>query len=301
MKAFLLAAGFGERLRPLTESMPKPLAPVMNVPALCYALTLLKEAGVTEVVCNLHHLRECIRDFFRAHNNFGIDLVFSVEETILGTGGGLMKCRALLDDGPFFYINSDIIADIDLASLARDHDRTGARGTMVVAPCAEGGGRVAVRDGAVVNLRSLLAREETPRHDFVGAAVFDPEIFDRLSSGVSDIVETGLISIAREGALAAFEYGGPWYDIGTPESYRRANIDLAEGGMALLERIHGATGFKPGAVSSRAAIGEGVRIIRSVIGEGCRVGKGALVEESVLLPGSSVGPGERAVQCILLP
>lgn len=301
MKAFLLAAGLGERLRPLTASMPKPLVPVMNVPALCYAITLLKEAGVTEVVCNLHHLRGSVRRFFSEHEHFGISIVLSEEDLLLGTGGGLMKCRHLLDDGPFYYLNSDIVADIDLKSLARAHAESGARGTMAVAPCPEGSGRVAVLDGAVVNLRSLIPRDETPRHDFVGAAVLDPAIFRGLRSGVSDIVETGLISLVREHALAAYEYRGPWHDIGTAESYRVANVDLARNGMGVLERIPGATGFKPRALSARAEIDAGARIIHSVIGDGCRVGEGALVEESVLLPGCGVGPGERVVRAVLLP
>jgi NDP-sugar pyrophosphorylase family protein len=209
-----------------------------------------------------------------------------------------MECRQLLDDGPFFYLNSDIVADIDLASLARAHAGSGARGTMAVAPCAEGKGRVTVREGAVADLRSIIALEETPRHDFVGAAVLDPAIFDRLRSGVSDIVDTGLISLVRENALAAYEYRGPWYDIGTPESYRIANVDLASNGLAVLERVSGATGFTPRVLSAEAAVAPSARIIHSVIGDGCRVGEGALVEESVLLPGARVGPGERVMRSL---
>ena len=301
MKAFLLAAGFGERLRPLTERIPKPLAPVMNVPAVCYSLTLLKRAGVTALVCNLHHLRDAIRSFFRSHENFGMDVVFSDEESILGTGGGLMKCRSFVDDGPFFYVNSDIIADIDLGSLARAHASSGGRGTLAVAPSTMGRGRVTVRHGGVVDLRSILGRGGEPRHDFLGAAVLDHSIFTHLAQGVSDIVDTALISLAGMGSLAAYEYGGPWHDIGTPETYRLANIDCAVNGMAILEEIPAATGFAPSDIAPGSVIDEGARVVRSVIGEGCRVGPGSLVKESVLLPGAVLGEGAHAVGRVLLP
>lgn len=292
MKAFLLAAGYGERLRPITNFMPKPLVPVLNVPAVCYALTLLREAGITDVVCNLHHLPGQIEEFFRSHDNFGMNVVFSREPAILGTGGGLANCREELGGGPFVYINSDIIADIDIRTLAAALGDAGAGGVLAVRRTAPGSGRVAVSDGRVVNLRNILPGTPPPDHDFLGVAVLSPSIFGHLAGGYSDIVETGLIPLAREGALVCREFGGMWHDIGTIESYRAANVGLIDMGAGYAGRVRDAVGIGPAAVSKGATLGPGARVRRSVIGDGCYVGEGAVVEESVLLPGARVAPGE---------
>jgi mannose-1-phosphate guanylyltransferase len=292
MKAFLLAAGYGERLRPITDGMPKPLVPVMNVPCVCYALTLLKEAGVTDVACNLHHLPEKIEAFFRAHDSFGMNITFFREPAILGTGGGLANCRGLLDGGPFVYINSDIITDIDIRALSAAAGAAGAAGALAVRRTHPGRGRVAVNGGRVVNLRGILPGTPAPGHDFVGVAVLTPAIFDHLAAGYSDVVETGFIALAREGGLVCRELDGMWHDIGTVESYRAANVELIDMEAGYAGRVRAATGIAPEAVSPGAALGPGARVVRSVIGKGCSIGEGAVVEESVLLPGVRVAPGE---------
>lgn len=123
-------------------------------------------------------------------------------------------------------------------------------------------------------------------------AVLTPAIFDFLDGGYSDIVETGLIALARAGALACREFGGTWHDIGTIESYRAANLALIDMEAGCAERVRAAAGIAPAAVSPEAVLGRGVRVSRSVIGSGCMIGDGAVVVESVLLPGARVGPGE---------
>lgn len=298
MKAFLLTAGYGERLRPITDRVPKPLVPVLNVPAVCYALTLLKEAGVTGVVCNLHHLPAQIEAFFRSRGGFGMSVSFSHEPAILGTGGGLANCRDLLDGGPFAYINSDIIADIDIRDLAAALNEARAGGVLAVRRTEAGRGRVTVRDGRVVNLRNILPGTPPPDHDFLGVAVFSPAVFDYLPVGFSDIVETGLLPMARDGALLCREYGGTWHDIGTIESYRTANIELLDMDERYAGRVRAATGLGPSVVSGGAMIAEGAVVRRSVIGEGCSIGEGAVVEDSVLLPGARVAAGERVARSV---
>ena len=296
MKAFLLAAGYGERLRPLTDRIPKPLAPVMNVPSICYALTLLKEAGISEVVCNLHHLGGAIEAFFRAHNYFGMTVTFSKEDDILGTGGGLANCRELFADGPFVYLNSDMIADIDLGAVMRAHAASGSAGTLVLAPAAPAGGRVTVRDGRVVNLRNILTVEARPEHDFLGAAVLSPGIFPYLKEGFSDIVVNGFIDLAQHNDLGYYQHAGAWHDIGSIESYRAANLALIGMPDSCKKRIRDATGLEPSVLDGAARIGAGATILRSIIGEGCVIGGGARVEDSVLLAGASLPAGAAAVR-----
>ena len=121
MKGFIFAAGLGERLRPLTENTPKSLLPVLNLPSVCYAVYLLKEAGIDHIICNLHYRYADIINFFKTYNNFGLHIEFSTEESILGTGGGFKKCEDIIGDEEVLLINADIIIDLDPVSLIKCH------------------------------------------------------------------------------------------------------------------------------------------------------------------------------------
>jgi mannose-1-phosphate guanylyltransferase len=298
VKAFLLAAGYGERLKPLSDRIPKPLMPVMNVPSICYAITVLKEAGISEVICNLHHMQAEITDFFREHDNFGLKMIFSREETILGTGGGLATCREHFKHGPFVYINSDIIVDINLKAVVKSHEASRRGSSLIVSLNQHSEGRVTLQGDRVVNLRNLLPVYVRPEFDFIGIAVLYPEIFRYLKNGFSDIVETGLIELTNKGSLGYYRHDGVWHDIGTVESYRKANAGLINMNALWKERIFLATRIMPCAISSEAIIENGASITRSVVGGGCRIGAGSVVTESVILPGTSVHEGESVVHSV---
>jgi len=132
MKAFILAAGFGTRLRPLTDHIPKPLIPILNIPSLFYTFFLLRQAGITEIICNIHHHSLAIRRFIEASDLPGLTITFSEEPVILGTGGGLKKCENLLGTDEFLLVNSDIITDIDFRALIRHHHQSGRPGTIAL-------------------------------------------------------------------------------------------------------------------------------------------------------------------------
>jgi len=297
LKAFLLAAGYGERLKPITDTIPKPLVPVLNVPVICYSLMLLKEAGICDVMCNLHYRHGQILDFFKQHQYFGLNMEFSIEDRILGTGGGLLKCREYFQDGPFVYINSDIIADIDLSDLVKKYDSAHLNGSLAVAPSSIG--TVVAQGDRIVNLRNLLHTDRKPEYDFIGAAVLSVDIFKHLRSGYSDIVETGFIELAGEGKLGFYEHGGEWHDIGSIESYRNTNIKLIGTDYIFRKRLYTATGMIPQALSDSARI-DNAFINRSVIGEGCIVDDDAVVEESVLLPAAHVLSGEKVIRKVVI-
>ena len=114
MKAFLLAAGYGERLKHLTEEIPKPLIPVLNVASIEFSIMLIKESGITDVMCNLHHKYRDIIAFFEKKDFFGLNIRFSIENEILGTGGGLKKCES------FFALACGVNPfDVSLYSLVK--------------------------------------------------------------------------------------------------------------------------------------------------------------------------------------
>lgn len=133
MKAMIFAAGKGTRLRPLTDSMPKALVSVAGKPLLQHTIEKLKASGFNEVIINVHHFADQIIDFVRANNSFGIRIEFSNEsEKLLDTGGGVKRASWFFDDGqPFLIHNVDILSDIDLGALVKQHRESNSTVTLV--------------------------------------------------------------------------------------------------------------------------------------------------------------------------
>lgn len=296
---FVLAAGLGERLRPLTDLVPKPLTPVMNVPALVYSLMLLREAGIEEVVVNLHHLPGAIRDYLESKNRFGFKIHYSPEKEILGTGGGVKKCEHLLGGGDFALVNGDIVSDIDLRKLIDRHRAAGSAGTLGL--CRTGAaGPVSVKDGRVADFKNFLGTGLPGALEYTGVAVLSPEIFRHLERGPSSIVYTGYTALVKHTGLDYYEHRGFWRDLGTVESYREASMALLEDDRGLGARLSSAMGVEMRAVDEEAQLMAGAKLRRCVAGAGCVVGENAEVRDSVLLPGSVVRSGavvEKAVVC----
>ena len=227
MKAFLLAAGFGERLRPLTDTTPKPLVPVGGVPCICYSLACLKAAGISDLVCNVHYRTEDVMAFFRDNRNFGFNISFSVEEEILGTGGGLEKCRDHFTED-FIMINSDIVSDLDLRAVMNTHEAEGSGGVIAVYDSCRGNATVSVKNGTVRDFKNDLGTGITPRYDYMGAAVLSPSIFSYLSKKFSSVVYTGLTGLVQSHGLSYYEHKGMWKDIGTVEDYYNTDREMKE-------------------------------------------------------------------------
>ncbi len=132
MKAMVLAAGLGTRLRPLTDILPKPLLPVAGRPLLEWNLLLLKRHGITEVIINLHHLGEQIVRALGDGARLGLRLAYSHEPTLQGTGGGIKQAAPFLKDGAFLVLNGDTLSDCDLTALIATHRASGALATLAV-------------------------------------------------------------------------------------------------------------------------------------------------------------------------
>ena len=303
MNAFVLAAGFGTRLQPLTDSMPKPLVPVLNVPSLCYSLFLLKAAGIRRAIINIHHHPESLQRFFDRHDFGSLEIVLSEEREILGTGGGLKKCEKLLDGEEFVLINSDIISDIDLSALIETHKRSGCGGTLALheTPLAAEIGHVGVRDGRVLDFNNRRGTGLLSPFIYTGTAVFSPEIFRHLKAEFSGIVETGFYGLVENEGLAFFEHRGLWQDIGTLPNFYRANLDDNLRILQLAERMKREIGFLPRMISGDASISPDARVKNSVVGANCAIAAGAVVERSVLLPGTIIERGETLRNAIAAP
>ena len=245
MKAFIFAAGFGKRLIPITRDTPKPLVPVSGIPSICYAITVLKEAGINDVICNLHYRYKDILKFFKDNNNFDMNIEFSIEEEILGTGGGLKRCESFFSNETFVIINSDIITDIELTHLIESYNTTEHMGMLSLFRSSDPRSRstVAVDGGSIIDFNNILNTEVDMEYDYMGIAVLSPVIFNYLEEGYSNIVNTGFTGIIKEHSLGFYEHRGLWEDIGSIESLDVIDVNMKNTGEKLLKRINEATGF----------------------------------------------------------
>jgi len=301
MKAFVLAAGLGTRLAPLTDHTPKPLIPVLNIASLFYTFFLLKQAGIKEIICNIHHHGDAIRRAIESSELSGLTITFSEESVILGTGGGLKKCEHLLDDDNFILVNSDIITDIDFSKLMQQHKSSGRDGTLTLFETPDAGsiGYVGVEDGLVKDFRNLRHTGLYSSFIYTGAAVLSPEIFRFMKAEFSGIVDTGFAGLIDNGGLSYYHHKGLWMDIGTMHNYWLANIETNCGMRNLFEPMHRAIGLSPHSISPEALISADATISNSVIGAGCTIGAESTITNSVLLPGVTIKPGSTIDNAII--
>ncbi len=225
MKGFILAAGFGERLRPLTEIYPKPLLPVWNIPSLLFPLLQMRTAGIRQVCINTHYKSEAIIAFIRSLQ-MDMEIVISVEETILGTGGGLKKCADFFGNDDILLMNADIIADVNLFELINIFSKRRQGGTLLLyqTPDANSIGWVGVQGDQVVDFRNLRGTEIKTDFIYTGIGIFSSSILQHLCAGFSSIVTTGFTGLIETTGLNWHLHQRHWQDIGTWEAYTSLNL-----------------------------------------------------------------------------
>jgi NDP-sugar pyrophosphorylase family protein len=245
MKAMILAAGLGTRLRPLTNDRPKALVEVAGRTLLEIAISRVRVFGVREVVVNAHHHAGMIVDFLKAHDNFGMRIVVSREEELLDTGGGLKKAASFFIDSngssqePFILHNVDVISTIDLGRMTSFHIEKAALATLAVQDRetsryllfdeqGELCGRRAGRDGQDQVVRPA---EQLAPLAFSGIHVISPEIFAKMKEeGAFSIIDAYLRLAALGEKVAAFRADEfYWRDLGRPVSIVEAARDLTSG------------------------------------------------------------------------
>ncbi|MDH5180542.1 MAG: nucleotidyltransferase family protein [Gammaproteobacteria bacterium] len=219
MKAIILAAGRGERMRPLTDSTPKPLLKVNDRALIEYHLANLLQAGITSVVINHAWLGRQIEEYLGDGSRYGVSIRYSPEGEALETGGGLFNALPLLGDGPFIAVNGDIWTDYPLQSLPREPDGL-AHLVVVNNPPQHPNGDFAL-DG------DRLLSEGEPKFTFSGIGVYRPELLDGQTAG-----KFPLAPILREAManrlISGEHYYGQWYDIGTPQRLAVLDQQLRE-------------------------------------------------------------------------
>ena len=301
-RAFVLAAGRGTRLRPLSLERPKPAWPFFDVPVAAWVVGMLSAAGVRRVVLNRHHLGEALQQALEPWIPGGLRLDWSPEPRLLGTGGALVPWREALSGGPFFLANADTVQELDLAALARAHRARGALVTLSVAEAPPGGDAPLEVDDSGRVVRLLDARSPGSRPGrpcaFTGVHLLEPEILAHLPDPPFCIVADVHRALVARGAPVyahRLEGGAFWSDLGTPSRYVSAHVEF----MAR----HGAPGAAAGRqVEGGARAGDGRVIGPAFLGEGCRLGVGARVGPGVVVGrGSEVAAGARVERAVLWP
>jgi len=299
VRALVLAAGLGTRLRPLTNRVPKPLLPVGGVPILGHTLGQLAAAGCEAVAVNLHHLGDQIRQRF-GDSFADIPLTYSEEPELLGTLGALHPLKDFFAPADLvLLVNGDSLCKWPLKRLIRHHLATGAKATLLLAsrpsPAEFGGGVGIDRSGRILSLRpgGPERGEVASRLVFAGAHVFSPDLLAPLGPGPSDIVRDLYKPLLAEGAhLDSVVTSRRWHDLGTPQRFLEASLDWARASWP--ERL-----WRRSWVAQDAGLGAGARVRASAIESGARLGEGAVVERSILLPGARVGKGSHVREAIL--
>jgi NDP-sugar pyrophosphorylase family protein len=245
MKAMILAAGLGTRLRPLTNDRPKALVEINGHALLEITLRRLRSFGVHDVIVNVHHFADLVIDYLRANDNFGMHVEISREQVLLDTGGGMKKAASFFvdkagnRDEPFLLHNVDVLSSIDLNKMVQFHNENGALATLAMQQRetsryllfdeqARLCGRKAVRDGVPEFVQTA---EHTEALAFTGVHVISPRLLSMLSDEEVFPIVAAYLRLAAQGekilAFRADQYY--WRDLGRPESIAQAAQDMAGG------------------------------------------------------------------------
>lgn len=321
MRAMVLAAGLGTRLRPITYGVPKPMVPVVNRPVMEHIVRLLARHGFTETIANLHWFPETIESHFGDGSAFGVELSYSREEQLLGTSGGVRKAAGFLGDS-FLVISGDALTDIDLTAMREfheSHDGIATLATKRVDDTSQFGVAITGADGRIQGFQEKPEPAEA-LSDLAncGIYMFRSEIFDFFP-------EPGTSKAASEGDPAGFadwamdvfpallegdipfyshEVEAYWNDIGNLEELREGNLDALDGAVEIElegEVLDGVRTGSPDAEEGKLSgpvllgpgceLGEDVRIDGpAVIGDRARIGEGCRLREVIVLPGAKIAP-----------
>ncbi len=281
--AFLLAAGFGTRLQPLSLSRPKPLMPMCGIPMLDHALAHVRAHGHTEVVVNAHHLWEQVAAWAA---QYGVGLQVELPE-ILGTGGGLRAAIERMAEH-FVIVNADILSDVDLTALMAAAPEGGAAMALRPDPdFAEIGPVLRDEAGQVVRISTVVPSEDgIPGTHFTGVhAMTRASVMRVPDDGLQCVVRTAYKELVPQARVGSIVHRGAWVDVGTPEAYLQANLDVLHGRVAP-PADPWATGERgPG----ESWVGEGAilegEVSGSIIGAGARVPAGASLTDCVVWDG----------------
>lgn len=289
MKAMVLAAGVGQRMRPLTDYLPKPLLPIANRPVMAYVLEHLAQHGFTEVIANLHYRPQDIVDYFGDGSRFGVNLTYTYEEGLWGIAGGVRRCKHFLEGDTFLVIGADDLTDMNLTALVAEHRRVGASASIGLVEVEETSqyGIVVTDDEHRIERFVEKPKGDPPSHTAnTQIYLFESDVFDFIPPDkVYDFGFDAFPDMVSHGVpFYGFSLPGYWRDIGSLADYLTAQVDLLQGRLAARlvgEEVRPGVWMAPGCqVDPTAKLAGPV-----ALGEGCRV-----CSNASLGGGTTVGP-----------
>jgi len=304
MQALILAGGKGTRLRPLTVYTPKPIVPICNRPFLLYQIDTLRRAGITDITLSLSYQPNKIEHLLGDGSDYGVKLKYTVEPQPMGTAGAYKFAEDLIRE-PTVVFNGDILTDLDLKSVMREHNERQATATVVLAPVEnpQSYGLVETeKDGRIRRFLEKPKADEITCNTFnAGIYVLGPKVLDYLPAGENYSFEYGLFPdlLSRgEAFYAHIPVRTYWIDIGTPERYLQVHSDLLNNRVSrfhIKERRGQFDAATVAEIDEISMIGDdcqikpGAQIINSVLGQGCFIEERARVENCVIWPHTRVG------------
>jgi len=301
LPAFVLGAGLGTRLRPLTDERPKPLVPLFGKPLLTFAFDHLLQAGASRFVVNTHHCPGAYADLLGERDGLaeyrGREVRFRNEPVLLETGGGIRNVADLLGDSDFWVYNGDVLGDFPLGPV---RDRHLAEKNLATLVLRSSGGPAHVQcdtaAGRVTDIRGAIGGREEPAFLFTGISLLSPEIFPHIPAGkVVSIIPIYVDLIRRGypiGAVVVDE--GVWFDLGTQASYLNAHEWLVGRRLSYLGSDW------PRAVSPAAMVDPSARLEGfCAIGAGATVGAGAVLRDVVAWENATISPGALLERCVV--
>ena len=306
MQALILAGGIGTRLRPLTVYTPKPIVPICNRPFLLYQIDTLRRAGITDITLSLSYQPQKIEQQLGDGSDYGVNLKYTVEPQPMGTAGAYKFAEELIRE-PTVVFNGDILTDLDLKAVIREHKERKALATIVLTPVEDPRAYGVVeteKDGQVQRfLEKPKPEESTCKNINAGTYVLEPGVLDLIPAGENHSFEYGLfpnLLERKEAFYAHIPQRTYWMDIGTPQRYLQAHHDLlanrvtrihikerrAEFDAATLAEID-----ELSMIGRDCTVKPGAQIINSVLGPGCYLEERARVENSVVWSHTRIGTG----------
>jgi NDP-sugar pyrophosphorylase family protein len=295
-QAFVLGAGLGTRLRPLTDELAKPLMPIFQKPLITFALDHLIANGVERFVINTHHLAAQFQPLFAAGSYRGCPVKLVHEPLLLETGGGIKNAQQWLGEQPFIVYSGDILTDVALEALLREHARSGNDVTLGLRKTGLAAG-VRLVNGRVVQIGK--GADGADNFDYANVSIWNPTIFDRIPASAKISFIPILVEWIRQGGQIGGVVldRGEWFNIGSRREYLEVHRIILEKGWkpAYVEDPDW-----PKSIAESALVDSTARIDGfSVIGAECSVGANAVVRDTIVWPGANIASRSELQGCIV--
>ncbi len=284
-KAFILGAGLGTRLKPLTNSLPKPLVPLYHEPMVNYALRHCMKSGIDTFAINTHHIPEAWDRYYPERKIDQASIEFFHEEILLETGGGIKNIASFIGPDPLLVYNGDILTDLDLGALLDAHEASRNLATLALFPTGSNC-NVAVEGNKIVDMRN--ARRIHPgTHQFTGIYCIQPEILNLIPADEKISIVPAFLALAEQGQLGAFvSETATWHDLGSRAAYFDAHELLRSE----------STPIHPDAIIDPSAE---ICLETCVIGHNAHIGANVKLSHTIVWPDAKVAPESQLSHCIV--